>query len=410
MRCLFLFACLLFFNAFPGNTQGLDLRFNQNAKKMDIPFEYENNLIIVSVVINNIFPLKFIFDTGAEHTILTKREITDLLQIPYEKRFTIVGSDMQSELYAYLARGLNLKTDNIEFLNRSILVLEDDYFQFEQFTGIDVQGILGADLFRRFIVEINYQKQVISLYDPRYNEGPPGDNFVELPIEMSRHKPYLYACTHPQQDSTLSTKLLLDTGASLALLLYTDTHPDMRLPPTVIKSNIGMGIGGFLEGFLGRVERFDLAGFSFQGVVTNFQEIYPIVDTTYMNDRNGILGNQILSRFVVVIDYVRGRLYLQPRNNYNEQFKFDRSGMVLAASGNRLNTFTVYRVVPGSPADEAGVSEGDVIKSINGMGAGFYSLDDINRKLQGKVGKNIKLKIDRDGETFRTSFRLRELI
>ncbi len=410
MRRFRLSVCLLFLSVFSLSSQGLDLRFSQNARKMDIPFEYENNLIIVRVILNNIFPLKFIFDTGAEHTILTKREVTDLLQIPYEKRFTIVGSDMQTELYAYLARGLNLKTDNIEFLNRSILVLEDDYFQFEQFTGIDVQGILGADLFRRFIVQINYQKQVITLYDPRYYDGPPGDNYVELPLEMSRHKPYLYSCTHYQHDSTLTTKLLVDTGASLALLLYTDTHPDLRLPPTVIKSNIGMGIGGYLEGFLGRVERFDVGGFSFQGVVTNFQEIYPIVDTTYMNDRNGILGNQILSRFVVVIDYVRGRLYLQPRVNYNEQFRFDRSGMVLAASGDRLNTFTVYRVVAGSPADTAGIREGDVIKSINGMGAGFYSLDDINRKLQGKVGKKIKLKIERAGETFRTSFRLRELI
>ena len=410
MRTLFLYVFLLLSQQIHLTAQRPDLNFGGGAKKIDIPFEYENNLIVVKILINDIFPLNFIFDTGAEHTILTKREITDLLQIPYEKRFTIVGSDMQTQLYAYLARGIDLKAENVEFLNRSILVLEDDYFKFDQFTGINVQGIIGSDLFRRFVVQIDYRLQRITLYDPTAFQTPEPEEFVEFDLEFSRHKPYLNTCTHLQKDSIISTKLLLDTGASLALLLYTDTHPDLHLPPRVIKSNIGMGMGGFLEGFLGRVERFDLAGFAFNGVITNFQEIYPIVDSTYMNDRNGILGNQILSRFVVIIDYIKGRLYLQPQPGFNDTFKFDRSGLILAASGTQLNTFTAFRIIPDSPAAEAGLQEGDVIKTLNGMPASFFSLDDINRKFQGRIGKKIKLKVDRNGNSIKTHFRLREII
>ena len=45
--------------------------------RVEIPFEYVNNFIIVNVVFNRLFPLKFVFDTGAENTILTRKEITD---------------------------------------------------------------------------------------------------------------------------------------------------------------------------------------------------------------------------------------------------------------------------------------------------------------------------------------------
>lgn len=391
--------------------QGIwDLNVPAKTKTLEIPFEYENNFIIIDLVFNGAFPLKFIFDTGAEHTILTKREITDLLAVPYEKRFTIHGADLTTELYAYLARGIDLKMSNIEFTNRSILVLEEDYFQFDQATGANIQGIIGADLFRRFIVQINYQTQKITLHNPAYFE-PPKKYYIEHPLEMKRHKPYVYVCTHFQNDTIVHTKLLLDTGASLALLLYTDTHPNLRLPPQVIPSNIGVGLGGFLKGFLGRVNRVDVAGFPFGAVVTNFQNIYEtVVDTSYLNNRNGIIGNQLLSRFDLIIDYIHEKLYLQPLPDYDEEFKYDRSGMLLAASGPRLNDFIVYDVIPGSPAYRAQIRPGDVIKGINGLPSAFFTLEDITRKLKGRVGKRIKLRLDRNGKTVKVKFRLREII
>lgn len=409
MKFYIIITITLLYLPFTPSAQQWDLDVLPGTKKIEIPFEYENNFIVVNVTFNRLFPLKFIFDTGAEHTILTKREITDLLGLSYEKRFTIFGSDMQSELYAYLVRNITLKTSTAEFTNRAILVLEDDYFQFEQFAGVNISGILGADLFRRFVVEINYRTQKITLHDPESFRAPRG-NVIQHPVEISRHKPYFYACTHFPNDTLISTKLLLDTGAGLALLLYTDTHPDLHLPPHVIKSNIGMGLGGFIEGFLGRVERLDLAGLPFPEVITNFQEFPASLDTTYTNGRNGIIGNQLLSRFIVTIDYIRGKLYLQPQRHYREQFRFDRSGLVLAASGVRLNSYTIYQIIDGSPAAEAGLQRGDIIRKINGLPAGFFTLGDLNRRLQGRVGKLFRLKVERDGQNFVVHFRLRELI
>ncbi|MEL7121047.1 MAG: retropepsin-like aspartic protease, partial [Bacteroidota bacterium] len=155
MRNSYLIILILFFQLTIGNAQRADLRLETDDNKVEIPFEYVNNFIVVEVIFNNLLPLKFIFDTGAEYTLLTKKEITDLFLVNYDKRFEVLGSDMETVLYAYLARGVNMRMNEFSALNRSILVLEEDYFRFEKYAGIEVQGILGADIFSRFVVQID---------------------------------------------------------------------------------------------------------------------------------------------------------------------------------------------------------------------------------------------------------------
>lgn len=391
-------------------SQSTDLIIRKNAPKVEIPFEYQNNFIIIKVLLNGVFPLKFIFDTGAEHTILTKREITDLLQVNYQRKFTVLGSDLKTELYAYLATGVRFQIDKLLATNRTMLVLDDDYFRFEEFAGINVQGILGADFFRRFVVKIDYRKRQITLYDPSKFDPPSPKKYSQIPVEVHRHKPYFNAKVKLQNGLESDLKLLMDTGASLTLLLHTDTDPNLELPPSVIRASLGMGLGGTIEGFMGRVQHFEFGDFVFDNMGTNFQEIIERSDSTYLNDRNGILGNQILSRFTVIIDYVRGKVYLSPNKEFKRKFLYDKSGLAVAGSGIDFNTFTIFYVVPGSPADEAGLKVGDEIRTLNKIPTSFLSLSDVVRKFHGKKGKKIKMKIKRGDETIQVFFRLRDLI
>ena len=386
-----------------------DLKVPKNFKKIDLSFEYVNNFIILEAKFMENFPMKFIFDTGAEHTIITKKEIIDILQFKYEKRFTIIGSDMSTELYAYLIRGVNLSFKNLKAINRSVLVLEDDYFRFEEFAGINVQGIIGADFFSRFVVKIDYNRKVITLTNPEHFK-PPSKNVLTVPIEIKRHKPYLGAQTNFNKDSTVQVKLLLDTGASLALLLHTNTHPHLQLPAKTITTNIGMGMGGYIEGFIGRIQSLSFADVSFPEVATSFQDIVTEMDTSYLNGRNGILGNKILSRFTITIDYVRNTLFLSPNKDINKKFRFDKSGMLVAAAGINLNRFTVFGVIADSPAARAGILPGDEIRVLNGVPASFLTLEGISRKLQGKTGKRMRLKLKRDRKRIKKEFFLENLI
>ncbi|HKK74323.1 MAG TPA: aspartyl protease family protein [Saprospiraceae bacterium] len=377
--------------------------------KIEIPFEYKNDLIIINVIFNRIFPLRFIFDTGAEYTILTRKEITDLLEVNYRRKFTLYGADLSTELVAYLAQGINLEISNLRLPNRNVLVLEEDYFSFDKFSGIDIHGIIGADVFRRYVVEIDYTRERIIFYH-REDFKEPGKKFKSYPVEFHRSRPYITVPVKSANDSIVQTKLLMDSGSSLPLILYPTTSSVLEIPDKVVPGQLGLGLGGFLEGVVGRVQEIDIAGTTLPDVVTSFQDLGAILDSSALNNRNGILGNQSMQHFHVILDYVKQELYLAPNSKKIPEFKFDRSGLFVIASGKYLNEFQVASVVQGSPADEAGLQKGDLLVRINWIPCSLMSLGNIQRKFKKRVGKTFKIVFERDGKRYRTLLELEELI
>ncbi|HOY18538.1 MAG TPA: PDZ domain-containing protein, partial [Haliscomenobacter sp.] len=230
------------------------------------------------------------------------------------------------------------------------------------------------------------------------------------PLEMHRSKPYLLTSVRLNNDTTIQTKLLMDTGASIALLLYSDTHPQLKVPEKVIRSVLGRGLGGIIYGYLGRVRMLSFSEHAFNEVLTNFQELPIVEDSSYMNNRNGIIGNQLLDRFTLIIDYVHNRVFLQPNPYYKKKFEFDRSGLFITASGPSLSKFIVFDIVPSSPSDKAGIVSGDEIKSVNGVPATFFKLQDLMYKFRGRLGKRVRLVIVRNGEKIKKEFKLEDII
>jgi len=84
--------------------------------------------------------------------------------------------------------------------------------------------------------------------------------------------------------------------------------------------------------------------------------------------------------------------------------------MSVIAGGQNLRTYNVASIVPNSPADEAGIQVGDRIVALNGTSVSFIGLGTLIRKLEGKVGKKVKIRYERDGEYTIVEFRLQPLI
>ncbi len=379
------------------------------GKVVRVPFDYENGFLVVDLLFEDILPLRFIIDTGAEYTILTQKAISDLLKLSYEREYSMVGSDMRTIIEALLVRDVNLELKRMKLMHRDILVTKEDYFQINYFTGSPIHGILGADLLSRFVLRIDYTRQIIEFIDPGNFVEEKG--FAEIPLTLHRNKPFLYLPTKIHEDTeALPFKYLLDTGAALPLLLLTNSHPAIHLPEHVVQGILGMGLGGFLTGAKGRVQQVSMGPYPINNLVGSFQDISLYPDTTHLQGRHGILGNLVLDRFDIILDYPRSRAFVRPNDDYADPFPVDRSGLFLISSGFDLSTIMVQEVIPGSPAFVAGIRPGDIIKKYKGWPVSFFGLEGLTRRFREEPGKKIRLKIKRGRKRLRRHFELKDYI
>lgn len=384
------------------------LNFDLGPKgQVTLSYESTNHFIIMDVKFGNVLPLKFIFDTGSEHTLLFKKEYADLLGIQYDRRIPLMGSDMSQEIFGYIARGVNLRIANVYTVQTDILVLEEDYLKLEESTGVKIDGIIGASVFKYFVMTVNNRRNKIQFH--RAEDYTPPKTFKEIPVRIFKNKPYVEGITTISQDQ-IEVTLLLDTGAGLPVLIYTNTADHLRLPEKTIRGMLGSGLGGNLEGYIGRMEHFAFGEYEFEDVLSSFQDVEVDSITRMGLQRNGILGNSILNRFNFVIDYPHQKLYMKPRGRLKRKFNYDKSGIHLAASGHHLKDYIIQRVQFNSPAHDEGLRKGDVLKKIEGIPTGFYSLTGINNILSSREGRIVSLHIDRDGERMKKKIKLRRII
>lgn len=383
--------------------------FQGNYKK-EIDFKFLQGFLIVEVKYNGIWPLKFLFDTGAQNTIIFDRLTAELSPIKYERSIKIMGSDLMGTLDAKIARNLEFNFKSLPSLKRDVIVMDEDILKMHEIIGEFVHGIIGADFFRGLIVEINYKKDKIILHNPkRYNKKKLSE-FTKMETEFHSGKPYIISQASLNGKDTISLKLLLDTGASISTLFHNDTHPMLILPETAIKGNLGKGLSGDLMGFMSRAKSIELANFSFKNTLVHFQALKPqLAEDQPKIIRNGLIGNFLLDRFTLVIDYVNEAVYMKAEKKYNRAFLFDKSGLTIFALGTELNQFVIKDIIVGSPAEEAGLQPDDEILKIGIWSAKLYTLDRISRLLSSKSGKTIKLKIKRGDKKFTVKFKLRDL-
>lgn len=383
---------------------GLDLLGNKDKKV--VPFKYVNGFIVVKVFYAHLFELNFLFDTGASHNILFKKQVNDILGIEYSDTILIGGADIETKMKALVSRNIPMQLENTNIINRDIIVLEKDFLELEMLLGTRIDGILGGDFFKGLVVEINHNRNRITIRNP--NNFVPKDEFTKHDVTIKNYKPYIKVAT--EIEGTIDTlNYLLDSGASVALLVHSNKDKKFKMPENVIIGNLGKGLGGDISGYVGMIDGIQIDQYNISNIITSFQEIDSSFTESDQIFREGIIGNVILSRFHIVIDYMREKMYLKPISELDEEFEYDKSGMLVYALGDNLDQYYIKTIYPNTPAREAGLKPGDKIIKIGCWPIRFHSLSSILRKLKGKEGKKIKIKVLRNGEKIKTEFRLRNL-
>lgn len=412
MKRLIIFIFTFLFISYPSESysQTLGFKIVDGRKKIKIPFELHNNLIVIPVVLNGVLPLKFVLDTGVRTAILTDKDFTDILNLNYSKKYTITGVGSDRKVNAYIANNVSLKLSGIEGKGHALLVLEEDLLELKNYLGVDVHGILGYELFSRFIIKINYSTKMLTLSEPVNFRLPNSYDKVAMTVEDT--KPYIFATVVQEDDSEVRVKLMVDSGASHSLFLDLQSHDCLVLPEKYIHSYVGRGLSGPIEGFVGRIKELKIGNYQIEDVISNYPEDSDYYDSIKftLSDRNGTLGGEILTRFNVIFNFPEQEFYFKKNRFFKKDFVYNLSGLVVKAKGPNLNVYEISEVRKNSAGAEAGILPGDMIIGINGHNYRDLDLEEIIGFLNLKPNKKVSLVIQREDKVINKQFRLRNLI
>ena len=382
-----------------------------NPKKKSITFNFKssNNLIIIPVAINNSDTLNFILDTGVRYPIITELPFVNKLNLNYLQPISVKGLGEGEQLTAYRSGNNTINLDGLVAYNQEIHMVINENFQISHILGMPVHGLIGFNLFKDYVVKIDYSEHKITLLKPEYFDYKERERDIVLPLSFEQGKPFVTTSIVTDKNDEVPVKLLVDTGASDAIWLSTNSDNRIALPENHIETFLGRGLSGDLYGKKGRI------GAIWVGPLVLYEPIVAFPDNDLVdqligkNDRNGTLGAEILRRFFITMDYPGKRLILRPNGDLKDDFNYNMSGLEVTNPMPGLPIFLVSNIRKNSPAYYAGILENDQIISLNNTNNKSLTLNDINLLFQSQQDRRIKMTVLRNGEQVKAEFFLKKM-
>lgn len=390
---------------------GKDYRFVPNIRFIRVPFELVSDHIYLMAKVNGSYHLSFLLDTGARSSYLDFSKADELKLREVDSKGTKkVGTSDDISFFQFdsISIGsINHYQHGPDFLQKQSLTLFNQtvtgisLIQVERFDGRELDGILGYDFFKRFVVEIDYVNQILTIYEPeRLNYTGDGEVFK---INLELNIPKIKAVVDAAHEGVFK----IDIGSRNSLDLYAPfvkKHKFLEKYPRYLETPPGFGVMGPVEGVVGRVKSFQLGSFLVKSPVTGFC----LNGSPFGSHRvAGRIGAGILKKFKVIFDYPHYRMILEKNTNYHLWDRYNTSGVRLIQDGRKI---LVYQVIKNSPAEKTKIKINDEILSINQIPVSNYSMQKIREILSQEEGTEIELRLKRKTRIKKVNLILKELI
>ena len=395
----------------PVSDERFGFQLTKRRKITRIPFEFQANLVIVPVKVNNSDTLRFILDTGVSSILITDPQIARNQHMIFSRNVKISGAGEGTDIEAGIVLDNTIRMGDMIGHRQNLVVLKEDVLKLSEFVGSPIHGIIGYEIFNRFAVTIDFGTNEIILENPEHYKYKPskGERF---PITIEENKPYLSTIELINDKQNVPLKVILDTGAGHAISLDANKTNGIPMPEKVVKAQLGRGLSGVINGSLGRISKLKLGKFEMNNLVASFPDSSSYrIRGLELIERQGNIGCEFLRRFKITFNYRDQYIVLKSINRrMKEPFEHNMSGIELMARGSDYHEFTVDRVLENSPADNAGLLQGDRVMFINNKSSKEITISEIYKLFQKGEGKNLNLIINREGKVFFATISLRRLI
>jgi hypothetical protein len=337
-----------------------DVTMRNGARLASVPMLLEGGALLVQASINGSKPMPFILDTGG-HAILTEAA-AKALGITGQGKGISTGSGPGSMSITY-APVKSLALGDAELRDQTFLVMPFGFAFSDRGEREPIAGILGLEVFERFAVGFDYDQGKLTL--------SPFDLQKQLPMPGERI-PLRFTFDMPVLDGALDGKrgvFGIDTGNSGTLLVFPQWAEREGLAARYLKGYAlagGGGVGGPFVSRVSHIRQLDIGPVAVRGHVAQLTP--PDAGATANVSEAGNIGQDILSRFHVGIDYRRGDMALAQRT-HPRPVQMNDPGMRAGRKPGTPDRFIVAGVVTGGPAYKAGVRAGDAILAVDGVPA-----------------------------------------
>ncbi len=320
-----------------------------------IPFTMLTGGVIIlrATVDNSPDSLNFVLDSGSGGISLDSATC-EYLQIKKEKSNVMIkgiaGIKAVEYAYNHTLKVQGLSVENLDFHISDYDILTSVY-------GIKIDGIIGYSFLHRYIVVINYEKNKIEVLSKGAYKYPHGGyvlhpQFSTLPVQPVSLK----------EKHDVISNFYFDTGAGLCFLMSDQFAKDSSIFSAKKKlyPTLAQGLGGKANMDITTIKEVKVGPYRFRNVPAYlFNDPY---NATSYPQVSGLIGNDLMRRFTVVLNYGKREIFIKPNFFFRDSFDYSYTGLGIYMVDRKI---TILDIMKGSPADKAGLQIGDVIIGVN---------------------------------------------
>ncbi|MGA9213521.1 clan AA aspartic protease [Kaistella sp.] len=254
----------------------------------------EQNTIFVKAVFNKIDTLNLNFDTGTTELVLTN----DVLKNKLKSK-----PKLYNTIYNLKIGDGNYKTKVYD----------------AELSGHGTDGRFGWDLFKDKIVELNYDKNLMVVHSELPKNIERKNKFTKLKIEFFKDL-FLVESKIKQNGVTNKDLFLFDSGYQRTVMLDNDLLQQEKFPTEkmeVINKVILKGAqGNEIPVITSNLKMLKIGKYKLNNV-----PVQQLTANKPLRDKNiHILGNEVLKRFNIFLDFQKNVVYMKPNSLFNVKY------------------------------------------------------------------------------------------
>ncbi|RED97476.1 aspartyl protease family protein [Marinoscillum furvescens] len=353
------------------------------------PFELFGDHIFIQLSVDDSRPVDFIFDTGDGLTVLDTDVAAELKLEPDHKASK---TSAQGRLSGALIPHNKIEVGAVKIEDIELYTTELTHL--EQSVGRNIDGIIGYDLLKNYVVKIDYEDMMLKVYkQEKFDYTGYGEPFN---FKLVNYMPCMTAIVTLNNGEVYEEEFFVNTGAGTTMDFNT---PFANKRDVIAKTGehysypvAGIGKVETMH-YEGRVQKFSFGTFDFEQLPVGISQAKHGIQ--HHKKAAGIVGNKLLSRFNITFDFKNKTMYLEANKYHEEPFKVNASGLNLQYDKS-MEKLLVHRVYENSPAKLAGIKQDDELLAVNGKPVSAYTLPEI-RELLKDANSSVEVKVSQYG-------------